>query len=86
MPDRKRRCLEAVGPFGREEMRPKKPPRRSLVAEPAIDNDEIRRRVYRENLLSLRHADEELAAGGEELLGDQDRERTADGAADNAVT
>ena len=57
---------------------------RPFIAKRAIDEDKIRRGPNRSNLASGRHADKEPATGCEKLLGDQDREWCADGAADDA--
>ena len=58
---------------------------RSFVSERPVDDDEIRRRLRRNNLACRCHTYKQLAARGEELLGDQNREGGADGAADNAI-
>jgi hypothetical protein len=57
---------------------------RSLVAQRAIDEDEVRRGPDRSNLAGGRDAHEQLATGREKLLGDQHREWRADGATKDA--
>ena len=57
---------------------------RPLVAQRAVDQDEVRRRSDGIDLAGRGNADEQSAAGREELLGDQHGERRADGAADDA--
>ena len=56
---------------------------RSLVAQRAVDQDEIGRRPDRIDLAGRRNANEQPAAGREELLGDQHGEGCADRAADD---
>ena len=57
----------------------------TLVAQRPIDQHEVGRRgAHRRQLAGRGHAQQQLAAAGEELLGDQHREGRADGAADDA--
>src|SRR5579859_2462216 len=57
---------------------------RALVAKRPFDDYKIGRHLDWKDLAGRCHADEKLATGGKELLGDQDREGCADGAADDA--
>jgi hypothetical protein len=55
---------------------------RAFVPERPLDQHEVGRRAPRHELPGRRHADEEPAARGEELLGDEHRKRRAHSAAD----
>lgn len=57
---------------------------RAFVPECLFDEHEIGRRPDGDNLPSRRDADQQLAARDEELFCQQDRERTADRAANDA--
>src|SRR5262249_27422414 len=57
---------------------------RAFVAQRSTDDDEIRRRLGRDNLSCRRHAQQQPAAAREQLLRNQDRERRAHRAADDA--
>jgi len=57
---------------------------RALVAQRPVDQDEIGRRALRRDLTRRGDADQQIAAGGEHLLGHQHGEGGADGAADHA--
>jgi len=56
---------------------------RPLVAQRALDQDEVGRRAHRHDLAGRRHADEEPAPRSEELLGDKHGEGCANRAADD---
>ena len=56
----------------------------ALVAQRAVDHDEIGRRALRDDLAGRGHADQKAAAGNEELLGEQHGKGGADRAADDA--
>jgi len=56
---------------------------RPLVAERAVDENEVRRVVPRRDLSRGGDAHEEPAAGGEQLLGDEDGKRRSDRASDD---
>ena len=58
---------------------------RALVAQRAIDDNEVRWSLHRSDLASRSHTDEKLAARREQLFGDQDRKRGANGAAHDTV-
>ena len=58
---------------------------RTLVAQRAVDDNEVRWSLHRSDLASRSHTDEKPAARREQLFGDQDRKRGANGAADDAV-
>lgn len=57
---------------------------RAFVPECFFDEDKIRRRPDGDNLPSRRDANQQFAARDEELFWQQDRERTADRAANDA--
>ena len=57
---------------------------RSLIAQRPSDEDVARRREARGDLASRRDADQKFAAGNEQLFGDEDRERSSNGRADDA--
>ena len=56
---------------------------RPLIAQRAVDDDEIRGRSSRSNLARRGDAHQNLATAGEQFFGNQDGERRADGAADD---
>jgi hypothetical protein len=56
----------------------------SLIAQCAVDHDEIRRLAGRRDLTRRCDADQQAAATGEQFFGDQNRKRRPDGASDNA--
>jgi len=56
----------------------------ALVAQRAIDDDEVGRRLGRQDLARRGYAEEEPAAGSEQLLRHQHREGGPDDAADDA--
>ena len=56
----------------------------ALVAQRALDHDEIGRGAERRDLARRGHADEKPASRGEQLLGEQHGKRRADRAADDA--
>ena len=58
---------------------------RAFVAERAVDNHEIRRRLHGEDLTGRGHAHKKTAARCEQFLGDKDRKRGADNAAQDAI-
>ena len=55
-----------------------------LVAQGAVDDDKIGRRSGRHDLAGRGDAEQQTAAAREQFFRDQDRERSADRAADNA--
>ena len=57
---------------------------RSLVAQRPLDDHEIGRGAGRNDLAGGGEAEQQATAAGEQLLGDQDGERRADDAADDA--
>src|ERR1700726_1902134 len=57
---------------------------RALVAQRAVDQDEIGRRPLLDDLPGRGHADQQPAAGGKQLLGQQHRKGGTYGAADDA--
>ena len=57
---------------------------RALVPQRTIDHDEIRQIADRFDLSGRSHANDHAAAACKQFLGDQNRERRADGAADDA--
>ena len=57
---------------------------RSLIAQCPVDDDEVRRRPSRNNLAGRSETDEQLAAAGEELFGNQHGKGRADRAPDNS--
>ncbi len=57
---------------------------RAFVAESAVDQNKIRRWTDISNPTGRRHADEQLATGGEELFGHEYGEGGADGTANDA--
>jgi hypothetical protein len=57
---------------------------RPLVAQRALDQDEVRRRLQRRDLPRRCNADEQATSGSEQLFRDQHGEGCADGAADYA--
>src|SRR5882724_5353491 len=57
---------------------------RAFVAKCTVNNDEIRWHLYRENLSGRGHAQEKSAARCEQLLGNEDRKRGSDDAAQDS--
>jgi len=57
----------------------------TLIAQRAVNDNEVRRSLQRSDLASRSHTDEKLAARREQLFGDQDRKCRADRATNDAT-